>query len=515
MNQRKRVCGLLNISLRCNQDCLFCCDGDLKGTDYHLTSKEARQRISEIAQQGADSITIIGGEPLVRRNLAEFVAYARDLGLRVGLTTNGRLLTRARLSDLIAAGLTSVEISIHSFDPALADVIAQRPKTAARQREALENVARRPGLGVSVNFVVFSKNFRELPSFAATLVREHSYVDEFFVNFLDPIGYSAHDHSLLPTYTEVAPHLTEALDAARDGGMSYTVDSVPGCVLGPHFLFLRATREKLRGVVYAKKTLRIEDSSPEPDLSQYYRVNACFDCPVSGLCPGVNFRYLAMRGAGEFRPFPVALLDRGGYHLPAEAPATLSSDLSASLKRWREGLEVVEVPVEDRCNNRCGWCPGRETAGRTDSSPAAMTRRLTRELESSHGRTILFTGGEPTLNRALFKLVSQVARTGRRAGFTTNGRVFAYEQWARRAAASQASLVRLCLPAPIGAIEARAGVEGAEEQALAGLDNLLAQRKFFVEAEVGVPAGTQGLVEKTLAYLADRGVYRVSTMEED
>lgn len=514
MSEEKQVCGLLNLTVRCNQNCLFCCDGDVKGSGYHLSTEEAKEKIGEIAAQGADSITFIGGEPLVRRNLAEFVRHARSLGLRVGLTTNGTMLTRERLDELVDAGLGSLEVSIHSFDPALADVIARGKKTAVRQRKALENLARHPGLGVSINFVVFSMNYRELPSFAATVARDYSFVDEFFINFLDPIGYPAHDHGLLPAYGDVQPYLREGLDTVRSAGLSFTVDSVPGCVLGPYFLFLRATREKLRGVVYAKKTLRIQDSHPDPDLSQYYRINACFECPVSGLCPGVNFRYLSIKGPGEFRPFSAALVESRGYHLPAEAPRELPGELSGSLRKWRQGLEVVEIPIEDRCNNRCGWCPCRGSSGRADCSPAAVTGRVSRELESTSGRTLLFTGGEPTLNRALFKLVSQVVRSGRRAGFTTNGRVFAYERWARKAAASQTALVRLRLPAPIGAIEARAGVAGAEEQALAGLDNLLAQRRFLVEAEVGVPAGTQGLVEATLSYLANKGVHRTSVVEE-
>jgi len=506
MDDGKQVCGLLNLTVRCNQNCLFCCDGDVKGSGYHLTTEEAKAKIEEIAAQGASSITFIGGEPLVRRNLAEFVGHARALNLRVGLTTNGTMLTRDHLDELVAAGLTSVEVSIHSFDPALADVITRGKKTAERQRAALDNLARHPEVGLSINFVVFSMNYKELPSFATSVASDYPFADEFFINFLDPIGYPAHDHSLLPHYRDVQPLLMDALDTVREAGISFTVDSVPGCILGPYFLFLRATREKLRGVLYAKKTLRIRDSGPDPDLSQYYRVNSCFDCPVSGLCPGVNFRYLAIRGQSEFSPYPAALIESGDYHVPREAPDSLPGQLLSAVEQRRAHSRVVSIPIENRCNNRCDWCPCRVSAARTDCSPSAVAGRLTRVLDEPDDATLLFSGGEPTLNPALFKLVRRVVRSGRRAGFTTNGRVFAYEKWARRAGEAGTSLVRLSLPAPIGAIDSCAGAEGAEGQTLAGLDNLLGQRRFLIEAELAIPKGTDHLVAQTTDYLEQRGI---------
>jgi MoaA/NifB/PqqE/SkfB family radical SAM enzyme len=320
--RRQKICGLINLTSRCNQDCVFCCDGDIKGSGYHLTFEEAQAKIFELAAQGCDSITFIGGEPLLIKELPDLIRLTRGNGMRAGLTTNGTLLDEALLGRLVEAGLTSLEISVHSLQPELADRISRRPGTAEKQERALARLTElhsRPGAwpapGVSVNFVLFSQNFRELPDFVRRIAGQYAFIDELFINFLDPIGYPAHDQSLVPRYRDVAETLGLALGLAALAGLPATVDTVPACVLGRHFLQFRAVNEKLRGVLYAKRTLRIENPNPDPDRSQYYRVNACHVCPVSGLCPGVNFRYLAIHGQGEFRPFDPGLLTQ--LHVPA------------------------------------------------------------------------------------------------------------------------------------------------------------------------------------------------------
>jgi MoaA/NifB/PqqE/SkfB family radical SAM enzyme len=511
MAHEGNICGLLNLTVKCNQNCLFCCDGDVKDSGYHLTFDEARERVAQIASEGASSITFIGGEPLVQKYLPDLVRFSREEGLRVGLTTNGTLLTRERLTALISAGLTSLEISIHSFDPQRSERISRGKGTAAKQLRALELLKSLQGKGapgLSINFVLFERNYKELPDFTRRVVADFSFVDELFINFLDPIGYPAHDNSLLPTYSEVQPYLLEALEVVAEAGLSFTVDSVPGCMLGPYALFLRATREKLRGVRYAKQTLRIENSAPEPDLSQYYRVNACHDCPISGLCPGVNFRYLGIRGEAEFRPFPVELLEGGKVLLPAEAPKGLAAELGDAgrqlftRRRQRETLRITA-----RCNNNCKWCGCTQAGG--EPSPARLAKELGRLVAREMGPDILLTGGEPAVHPRFPQFIRHLAQAGRRVGFTTNGRVYSYERWVRKVVDCGATFVEVQFPAPPGVLSQYVQDDEAEGQVLQGLTNLLRERKLHVTARLFVPSGTAGRVETALELFAEHGIYHV------
>ncbi|MBE3519968.1 MAG: radical SAM protein [Firmicutes bacterium] len=65
--------------------------------------------------------TFTGGEPLLREDLDELVAYAGKCGCVTGLITNGRLLTRDRVQALFRAGLDFTQITLESSDPKIHD----------------------------------------------------------------------------------------------------------------------------------------------------------------------------------------------------------------------------------------------------------------------------------------------------------------------------------------------------------------------------------------------------------
>ena len=69
-------------------------------------------------------LALTGGEPMLRRDLVELCAGARDAGLYSSLITAGTLFTRERAEALKAAGLDHVQISIQSPDPEDNDRIA-------------------------------------------------------------------------------------------------------------------------------------------------------------------------------------------------------------------------------------------------------------------------------------------------------------------------------------------------------------------------------------------------------
>src|SRR6185312_358515 len=73
---------------------------------------------------GVLQLALTGGEPMLRRDLAELCAAARDAGLYSSLITAGTLFTRERAEALKAAGLDHVQISVQSPDPEDNDRIA-------------------------------------------------------------------------------------------------------------------------------------------------------------------------------------------------------------------------------------------------------------------------------------------------------------------------------------------------------------------------------------------------------
>src|ERR1700716_1356813 len=92
---------------------------------------------------GVLQLALTGGEPMLRRDLVELCAAARDAGLYSSLITAGTLFTRARAKALKSAGLDHVQISIQSPNAEDNDRIAgnrsfEKKIAAARLTKALD-----------------------------------------------------------------------------------------------------------------------------------------------------------------------------------------------------------------------------------------------------------------------------------------------------------------------------------------------------------------------------------------
>lgn len=128
-----RTISYLRLSLtdRCNLRCMYCvteeestgCLAKLCHDDL-LTYEELLQVVQVAVAMGITKVRLTGGEPLVRRNIMQFIhALTRIEGLDdVRITTNGVLLEQYG-PELFAAGVTKVNISLDSLRPERVEAI--------------------------------------------------------------------------------------------------------------------------------------------------------------------------------------------------------------------------------------------------------------------------------------------------------------------------------------------------------------------------------------------------------
>ncbi|MEO7795435.1 MAG: GTP 3',8-cyclase MoaA [Thermoanaerobaculia bacterium] len=120
-----RPLGDLRISVtdRCNFRCVYCMPRAVYGPEHpflpraELLSFEEIERLARIfIGLGVRKLRLTGGEPLLRRDLAELIRRLAPLGVPIALTTNGSLL-RLQAAALHKAGLTRLTVSLDTLDP--------------------------------------------------------------------------------------------------------------------------------------------------------------------------------------------------------------------------------------------------------------------------------------------------------------------------------------------------------------------------------------------------------------
>ena len=111
----------LEITNICNRNCSFC-PGTVRPL-RRMTMEEFRTAADKIRKVTEYLYFHVMGEPLTHPLLPDFIRYARSIGFKPAVTTNGTLL-HLRGGELIDAGVYKVNISVHSFeDGAQADYI--------------------------------------------------------------------------------------------------------------------------------------------------------------------------------------------------------------------------------------------------------------------------------------------------------------------------------------------------------------------------------------------------------
>lgn len=174
-----------NSTNQCNMYCDHCYrDAGAKAAD-ELSTEEAKAMLEEIAKAGFKIMIFSGGEPLMRPDLYELVAYAKSLGLRPVLGTNGTLITPEAARKLKEAGVMGAGISLDSLDEQKHDELRRYQGAFREAIQGMKN-CREAGLPFQVHTTVFDWNQDELEAITDFAVDIGAVAHHFF--FLVPTG---------------------------------------------------------------------------------------------------------------------------------------------------------------------------------------------------------------------------------------------------------------------------------------------------------------------------------------
>lgn len=102
-----------NLTRRCNLHCLHCySQSQDRAYADELTTDEGKRLIADLAHYRIPVLILSGGDPLYREDLCTLAGYARDLGVRCALSTNGTLIDAAAAKRLRLTGITYVGVSL-------------------------------------------------------------------------------------------------------------------------------------------------------------------------------------------------------------------------------------------------------------------------------------------------------------------------------------------------------------------------------------------------------------------
>ncbi|MCG3199889.1 MAG: GTP 3',8-cyclase MoaA [Candidatus Omnitrophica bacterium] len=210
-----RVHTYLRVSVtdRCNLRCVYCMPSEgfeHVERDEILTYEEILRVVRLMAEIGIHKVRVTGGEPLVRKGLANLIAgIVATPGIEtVAMTTNAVLLAE-QAESLKRAGLSHLNISLDTLRADRFEAISRR----ANLREALAGIeaAIRSGFDpIKLNMVVMGGvNDDELLDFVE--LARHRPIQVRFLEFM-PFKSNGWDQGTLVSYAEMRRRIEEQYD---------------------------------------------------------------------------------------------------------------------------------------------------------------------------------------------------------------------------------------------------------------------------------------------------------------
>ncbi len=301
------------IGAACNNNCLFCMEENRERRDAvngAMTAERVRWVLER--KRGVEEVCFTSGEPTTRRELPQFVAWARELGYpRVSLMTNGRRLAYAPYAAaLLRAGLNRIYVSIHGHQARLHEGLTRAPGSFDQTVAGLRVVAslKGPGDQLHTSTVV---NTRNLPHLAAIFAFLRGLgVDQVVFNAMHAEGGArTHFEALFPRHRDVAAAFAALCRGVAEPRPPAFLLDVPPCVT-------EAVPDFNRGFV--ERHRRYEPAGPGdappargalglqlmPESGGRTKRADCAACRYQAGCDGVWRHYTERFGWEEFEPVP-------------------------------------------------------------------------------------------------------------------------------------------------------------------------------------------------------------------
>ena len=318
------------VTRACAFACVHCrADAQHQRDPRELTTEEGFALIDRFRAFGDPILIFTGGDPMMRRDLFDLIAYATESGLRCSLTPTATALpTKARLRRAMQAGIRRIALSLDAPSPEVHDSFRQVPGSWERTMAILRN-AQEVGLSAQVNTTVTKHNLDLLPAMVG-FVRQVEAV-QWSVFFLVPTGRAQIGQMISAEQHERLFHWL--YDLSKDSSFDIKATAAP--------MYRRVAIERRKAEVGGHQPVTFQGAGFQYDDGLHR--------PMKGVNDGKGFLFISH--IGEIMP--------SGF-LPISAGDVREMDV---VETYRRAPLFQDLRDATKLKGKCGVCEYREVCG--------------------------------------------------------------------------------------------------------------------------------------------------------
>lgn len=156
----------VDITYRCVLKCRMCYRWRHKGQEGELPLEAWKEIVLALkAWLGRYTLTLGGGEPLLKEGVLELIRFAHDAGIESALISNGYLIDEDLFEKLLDAGLGCLCLSVDGTDPETHDSSRGMPGSFERVAKVVELYSHRrpPEMNLSFSTILMGSSIDQMP----------------------------------------------------------------------------------------------------------------------------------------------------------------------------------------------------------------------------------------------------------------------------------------------------------------------------------------------------------------
>lgn len=153
---------LYELTLKCNMNCMHCGSSAGIKRKKELTTDQWKSVTRELSELGGKFVTILGGEPFLRKDWYEISKDVVDNGMQLTIISNGILINEENIKKISKLNPYAIAISLDGGTPETHDTIR---RVKGSFNKCLESIDLLKGAGINTSIITtLSKtNIKDLP----------------------------------------------------------------------------------------------------------------------------------------------------------------------------------------------------------------------------------------------------------------------------------------------------------------------------------------------------------------
>jgi len=306
--KEKRSIAYLQITRKCNNNCVFCSNPKI---NKELSLEEIREIVQQYKKDKIDEVFLTGGEPTTHPLLFEIVKIVAEKDIIVRLITNGINLDEKFIKKIENSAINSINLSFHAHIEEVSEKLFGNKDVIAKQKNALKllNDSKVP---FYINTTINSINYKLLPELMKFINNNYNRVNHVVFNFLDPgtsdgiIKNNANKNNwIVAKYSLMEAYLYESLKFLKEKSITFRVERIPLCYLQEFEEYSTETRKNVKKQSYTCAFIRAGGKSEiRKTIGNDVRTKepVCQKCSYNQICAGIQKEYIDIYGAQELYP---------------------------------------------------------------------------------------------------------------------------------------------------------------------------------------------------------------------